>query len=86
MSCEIARRMSETNDPALAQHQRSCPSCIVGAHARYYEAPPTLERKIRARLRREGRHDRRNEQPDAGHLHGHGGFDAVHPVHRVEVS
>jgi len=53
MSCEIARRMSETNDPALAQHQRSCPSCIVGAHARYYEAPPTLERKIRARLRRE---------------------------------
>jgi anti-sigma factor RsiW len=53
MNCEIARRMSEANDPALAQHQRSCPSCIVGAHARYYEAPPALEQKIRASLRRE---------------------------------
>ena len=53
MNCEIARRMTETNDPALAQHQLSCPSCIVGAHARYYEAPPALEQKIRASLRRE---------------------------------
>ena len=53
MNCEIARRMTETNDPALAQHQRSCPNCIVGAHARYYEAPPALEQKIRASLRRE---------------------------------
>jgi len=53
MNCEIARRMTETNDPALAQHLRSCPSCIVGAHARYYEAPPALEQKIRANLRRE---------------------------------
>jgi anti-sigma factor RsiW len=53
MNCEIARRMTEANDPALAQHLRSCPSCIVGAHARYYEAPPALEQKIRASLRRE---------------------------------
>jgi len=53
MNCEIARRMKETNNPALAQHQRSCPSCIVAAHARYYEAPPALEQKIRASLRRE---------------------------------
>jgi len=53
MNCEIARRMRETNDPALAQHQRSCPSCIVGAHALYYEAPPALEQKIRRSLRRE---------------------------------
>ena len=53
MNCEIARQMTETNDPALAQHQLSCPSCIVGAHARYYEAPPALEQKIRASLRRE---------------------------------
>jgi anti-sigma factor RsiW len=53
MNCEIARRMTETNDPALAQHQRSCLSCIVGAHARYYEAPPALEQKIRAGLRHE---------------------------------
>jgi anti-sigma factor RsiW len=53
MNCEIARRLMETNDPSLAQHLRSCPSCIVGAHARYYEAPPALEQKIRASLRRE---------------------------------
>ena len=53
MNCEIARRMMEANDPSLAQHQRSCLSCIVGAHARYYEAPPALEQKIRAGLRRE---------------------------------
>jgi anti-sigma factor RsiW len=53
MNCETARRMMETNDPALAQHQRSCPSCIVGTHARYYEAPPALEQKIRQSLRQE---------------------------------
>src|SRR5208283_1388210 len=53
MNCEIARRMTEANDPALAQHLGSCPSCIVGAHARYYEVPPALEQKIRASLRRE---------------------------------
>ena len=53
MNCEIARRMRESNDPALEQHVRSCPSCIVGAHARYYEAPPALEQKIRQSLRRE---------------------------------
>jgi anti-sigma factor RsiW len=45
--------MRESNDPALEQHLRSCPSCIVGAHARYYEAPPGLEAKIRASLPRE---------------------------------
>jgi anti-sigma factor RsiW len=53
MNCEIARRMTEANDPALAQHLTSCPSCIVGVHARYYEAPAALEQKIRASLRRE---------------------------------
>lgn len=50
MSCEIARRMMEANDPALAQHLRSCLSCAVGTHARYYEAPAGLEHKIRSRL------------------------------------
>jgi anti-sigma factor RsiW len=53
MNCEIARRMRENNDPALEQHLRSCPSCIVSAHARYYEAPPRLEEKIRQSLPRE---------------------------------
>jgi len=53
MSCETARRMMESNDPALADHLRSCPSCIVGTQAHYYEAPPALEQKIRRRLRRE---------------------------------
>lgn len=53
MNCETARLMMETNDPGLAQHQRSCPSCVVGMHARYYEAPPGLEQKIRQNLRRE---------------------------------
>jgi anti-sigma factor RsiW len=53
MNCETARQMMETNDPALAAHLRSCPSCIVGAHARYYVAPEGLEEKIRGRLRKE---------------------------------
>jgi len=53
MNCEIARRMMEINDPALAEHERSCPSCIVRTQARYYEAPPALEQKIRQRLHRE---------------------------------
>ena len=53
MNCETARRMTETNDPALAQHLLSCPSCVVRANARYYEAPAGLERKIRQSLRRE---------------------------------
>ncbi|HUB81053.1 MAG TPA: hypothetical protein VMB03_19750 [Bryobacteraceae bacterium] len=53
MNCEIARRLMENDDPALAQHMRSCPSCVVGANARYYEAPAPLEQKIRASLRRE---------------------------------
>jgi len=53
MNCEIARRLMETNDPSLAQHLRSCPSCIVRAQARYYEAPPALEQKILQGLRRE---------------------------------
>jgi anti-sigma factor RsiW len=55
MSCEIARHLRETDDPALADHLRSCPSCIVQTHARYYEAPPGLEQKIRASLRKEDR-------------------------------
>jgi anti-sigma factor RsiW len=53
MNCEIARRMMESNDPALAEHLLSCPSCIVRTQARYYEAPPALEQKIRQSLRRE---------------------------------
>ncbi len=53
MNCEIARRLLESNDPALAGHMRSCPSCMIGAHARYYEAPPGLEQKILRSLRRE---------------------------------
>ena len=48
MNCEIARRLMESNDPALAAHQRTCPSCIVGANARYYEAPPALEQRVHA--------------------------------------
>jgi anti-sigma factor RsiW len=43
----------ETNDPALPQHLLSCPSCIMRTQARYYEAPPGLERRIRQSLRRE---------------------------------
>jgi anti-sigma factor RsiW len=53
MNCEIARRLMETNDPALDQHLLSCPSCIVRTHAPYYHAPPDLARKIRHSLRRE---------------------------------
>jgi anti-sigma factor RsiW len=53
MSCEIARRMMAENDPGLADHRRSCPSCMVQAHARYYEAPAGLESKIRSQLRKE---------------------------------
>ena len=53
MNCETARRLMETNDPALAEHVLSCPSCMIGTHARYYEAPPGLERKIRRSLGRE---------------------------------
>jgi anti-sigma factor RsiW len=53
MNCEIARRMMETNDPALAGHLRSCLSCIVRTEDRYYEAPPALEQRLRQSLRRE---------------------------------
>ena len=53
MNCEIARRMMENNDPALAGHLRSCPSCIVRTNAHYYEAPPGLEQKILGRIRKE---------------------------------
>jgi anti-sigma factor RsiW len=53
MNCETARILTETNDPRLEEHLRSCPSCMVGYHARYYEAPPGLEEKIRGSLRRE---------------------------------
>lgn len=54
MNCETARLMMETNDPALAEHLLSCQSCILRTHARYYEAPPGLEAKIRQSLRLEG--------------------------------
>jgi anti-sigma factor RsiW len=53
MNCETARRLMEANDPALAAHLLSCPSCMIGTHAPYYEAPPGLERKIRQTLRAE---------------------------------
>ena len=53
MNCETARLLMETNDPDLARHLRSCPSCIVGMHARYYEAPPDLAQRIRQSLRAE---------------------------------
>jgi anti-sigma factor RsiW len=53
MNCEIARHMMETNDPALAEHMASCQSCVIRNHARYYEAPPGLEQRIRSRLWRE---------------------------------
>lgn len=55
MNCETARLMREKNDPALADHLLSCPSCIMRTHARYYEAPPGLEQKIRGQLRKENR-------------------------------
>jgi anti-sigma factor RsiW len=53
MNCEIARRMMENNDPGLADHLRSCQSCIIRTHARYYEAPAGLEQKIRGQIRKE---------------------------------
>ena len=53
MNCETARLLMETNDPALAEHLLTCPSCVVRTHARYYDAPPGLERKIRRSLREE---------------------------------
>jgi anti-sigma factor RsiW len=53
MNCEIARRMMDNNDPGLADHLRSCQSCITETHARYYEAPPGLEQKIRGQIRKE---------------------------------
>jgi anti-sigma factor RsiW len=53
MNCETARLLMETNDPALAQHLLSCPSCIMRTQARYYAAPPGLEEKIRQSLRQE---------------------------------
>ncbi len=53
MSCETARLLAENNDPTLADHLESCPSCMIGDNAPYYEAPPGLERKIRQSLRRE---------------------------------
>src|SRR5262245_33379205 len=53
MNCETARRLMETNDPSLADHVLSCPSCLIGTHARYYEAPPGLEGKIRQSLRQD---------------------------------
>jgi anti-sigma factor RsiW len=51
MNCEVAQRMMETNDPALARHLVSCMACIMRTQASYYEAPPDLERKIRQSLR-----------------------------------
>jgi anti-sigma factor RsiW len=53
MNCETALRLMEANDPALAEHVLSCPSCMIGKHAHYYEAPPGLERRIRQSLRRQ---------------------------------
>ncbi len=53
MTCETARILMETNDPGLAEHMSSCPSCLVHAHARYYPAPPGLEEKIRRGLKPE---------------------------------
>lgn len=54
MNCEIARRMMENDDPGLADHLRTCQSCMIRTHARYYEAPAGLELKIRGRLKKEG--------------------------------
>jgi anti-sigma factor RsiW len=53
MNCETARRMIEDDDPALAQHLLTCQSCVIRTQARYYEAPPGLEQKIRQSLRQE---------------------------------
>src|SRR6202008_720721 len=49
----IARPLQETGDPALAGHLRTCLDCNMQKHARYFEAPPGLEEKIRDSLRRE---------------------------------
>ena len=54
MNCENARLLIDANDPALAEHLLTCPSCVIRAQARYYEAPPGLERKIRRSLRAGG--------------------------------
>ena len=51
MNCETAILLRENNDPGLARHLLSCQSCILQTHARYYEAPPGLEQKIRQSLR-----------------------------------
>ncbi len=53
MNCEIAQRMKEANDPALAGHLATCLACIMRTNARYYEAPVGLEQKIRQSLREE---------------------------------
>lgn len=53
MNCEIARRMMENDDPGLADHLRSCQSCIIRTRARYYEAPEGLESRIRGLVRKE---------------------------------
>jgi len=53
MNCETARLLMETDDPALAEHLATCPSCVIRTEGRYYEAPPGLERKIRRSLREE---------------------------------
>jgi anti-sigma factor RsiW len=53
VNCEIARRMMENHDPGLADHLRSCQSCIMRIHARYYDAPPGLEQKIHGQIRKE---------------------------------
>jgi anti-sigma factor RsiW len=53
MNCEAARLLLEDNDPALAEHLEACLSCLLGANAPYYEAPPGLEQRIRRSLRRE---------------------------------
>lgn len=53
MNCETAQFLRSTNDPALEEHLRTCPECMIGANARYYNAPPGLEAKIRRTLRHE---------------------------------
>jgi anti-sigma factor RsiW len=53
MNCETARTLMESNDPDLEVHLRTCLSCLIGANAPYYEAPPDLEQRIRQSLRRE---------------------------------
>jgi len=53
MNCETARLMLDRNDPDLARHLLSCPSCRIRTYAPYYEAPPGLENKILRKLREE---------------------------------